>query len=54
MLKECEECGGNGEVEVEHCSPMSFTASYGDIYVTWEVCEVCDGSGEIEIEEEID
>ena len=52
MLKECEECGGSGEIEVEHCRPMSFTASWGDVYTTWEVCDECDGSGEIE--EEVD
>jgi DnaJ-class molecular chaperone len=41
----CPECNGQGEVEVEHYSCMSFTQPYGDIYVSIEVCECCHGDG---------
>lgn len=50
MLMTCDECGGKGEVEVEHISPMSFSSPWGDIYTTWDTCELCDGNGEIEQE----
>lgn len=54
MLKECPECGGSGEIEVERIRPMSFTNPCGDIYCTWEVCDWCDGSGDIEVEDDED
>lgn len=41
----CPDCDGQGEVEIEHPSRMSFTQPYGDIYVTVEVCESCNGNG---------
>lgn len=52
MITDCEECDGIGGVEVEHIRPMSFTASWGDIYTTWETCSECGGTGEIEHDEE--
>lgn len=52
MLRECEECGGRGEIEVEYIRPMSFTNPCGEIDAFWEICDVCDGSGEVEVEED--
>lgn len=43
--RDCPECDGAGEVEVEYHSRMSFTQPYGDIYTAIEECETCGGSG---------
>lgn len=54
MLKECEECEGNGEVENEYFRPMSFSNPYGDAYTRWEPCDVCGGDGVTEVDEDED
>lgn len=48
----CDECDGDGFVEVEIPRPQSFSRDIGEIDVRLEVCEKCLGDGEIELEDE--
>tara|TARA_R110000824_G_scaffold33761_2_gene107974 strand:+ start:693 stop:902 length:210 start_codon:yes stop_codon:yes gene_type:complete len=49
--KECPECGGEGQVEIDVPRPASFGRDIGELYAEWLACERCSGKGEIKIEE---
>jgi DnaJ-class molecular chaperone len=44
--KDCNECGGSGEVEVDVPVPASNSNSSGYYAAEIEVCPECDGTGE--------
>jgi len=54
IQKQCPECGGRGEIEVDVPRPMSFSRDIGEIDTEWWTCDVCHGYGEIENDIEYD
>ena len=50
IARQCPECGGRGEIEVDIYRRQGFTRDIGYIDTEWQTCDVCDGDGEIEYE----
>ena len=50
ISRQCPECGGRGEIEVDFYRYQGFTRDIGYIDTKWQTCDVCDGDGEIEYE----
>ena len=44
--KDCNECGGKGEVEEDYVERASFDNDYGFISTEWVECQECNGTGE--------
>jgi len=49
-MKECPECFGEGEVEVDYAVRDYVNGGY--IRTEIEICRACDGSGELECDDE--
>ena len=52
--KECPQCNGAGECEVDYDMPHGFGRDVGFIDTRIEECDMCNGSGEVELEDEED
>lgn len=46
MMKDCPDCGGTGDVEVDYAIRDFVNGGY--IQTEIETCRTCDGSGEVE------
>jgi len=52
IARQCPECGGRGEIEVDIYRCQGFTRDIGYIDTEWQTCDVCDGDGEIEYDDD--
>ena len=52
ISRQCRECGGRGEIEVDIYRHQGFTRDIGYIDTKWQICDVCDGDGEIDYEDD--
>ena len=50
--RECAQCNGAGEVEVDYPMPHSSSRDVGYIETRLEACDMCAGSGEVALEDE--
>ena len=51
-IKECPECGGDGEIEYESMYATNPDTGRIRYYTEYLTCDVCRGEGEVVVEEE--